>query len=143
MFTVAGKVSGVGSTTLPCLSIYAPAGNGFTIREIALWNTSITACEFKIQRLTTAGTPGTGLTEVEQDEDGPAPTATAFGPHTVAPTLGDVIRYCPIGAAIGAGFYYTFGGKGLRVKPGTGNGIGVVLATGTGQVLGYHIDWEE
>lgn len=143
MYTVAGVTSGVGSTTLPAVSIYAPAGNGLAIREIAVWNETNTACFYNITRLTTAGTPGSGLTEVEYAPDLRDPTATAFNAHSVAPTLGSVIRRMPIGAAVGAGFYYTWGGKGLIVPAGTGNGVGIILATGTGQLLSYHIDWEE
>jgi hypothetical protein len=143
MYTVSGKTSGVGTTARPCVSIYAPAGNGFVIREIAVWNTTVTACEYKIARLTTAGTPGSGLTEVEYAADLRDPSATAFDAHSADATVGNTIRYMPVGAAIGAGFYYTWGGNGLVVPSGTANGIGIVLATGTGQILAYHIDWEE
>jgi hypothetical protein len=143
MYTIAGVFSGIGSTTLPAVSIYSPAGNGFTIREIAVWNETVNACTYNIVRLTTTGTQGTGLTEVEYTSDLRDPTATAFAAHSVAPTLGNVIRRMPIGAAIGAGYYYTWGGKGLVVQSGTSNGVGIILAAGTGQLCAYHIDWEE
>ena len=145
MYTIAGKTAGVGSTTLPCLSIYSPSTNGFVIREFAVWNMTNTSCVYRIARLTSAGTPGTGLTEIEYAEDLRAPTATAFEPHTgTAPSVATAsIRFMPIGAAIGAGYYWTWGGKGLVVPSGTANGVGLILAEGTGQILGYHIDWEE
>ena len=53
-------------------------------------------------------------------------------------------RIMPIGAAIGAGYYYTYyDGGGITIAAGTGNGIGLVLVTGTGQLLSYKIAWEE
>jgi len=143
VYTISGVFSGIGSTTLPAVSIYSPSGNGFAIREIAVWNETVTACFYNIVRLSTTGTQGTGLTEVEYAADLRDPTATAFAAHSVAPTLGNVIRRMPIGAAVGAGYYYTWGGKGLIVPSGTGNGVGIILATGTGQLCSYHIDWEE
>jgi len=143
MYTYAGVFSGIGSTTLPAVSIYSPSGNGFVIREISCWNETVTACFYNIVRLTTAGTPGTGKTEIEYAQDLRDPTATVFDAHSVAPTLGAVIRRMPIGAAVGAGYYWTWGGKGLVVPSGTGNGVGIILATGTGQLCSVHIDWEE
>lgn len=143
MYTIAGKASGVGTTARPVVSVYAPAGNGFAIREIAVWNTEATACEYKIVRLTNATGQGTGLTEVEYATDLRDPTVTAFDTHSADTGIGSVIRYMPIGAAIGAGYYYTWGGKGLLVPAGTANGVGILLATGTGRILAYHIDWEE
>ena len=143
MHSVTGVTSGVGTTALPSVSIYSPAGNGFIIRELAVWNTTATACLYKWARLTTAGTPGAGLTEMEWDESGVAPTVTAFDAHSVGPTITNTIEYMPIGAAIGSGYYYTYGGRGLVVAPAVTNGVGLVLVSGTGQLLAYKIVWEE
>lgn len=143
MHSVAGLASGIGTTARPCVSVYSPAGNGFVIRELACWNTTTTACVYKWARLTTAGTPGSGLTEMEWREDGLAPTVTAFDAHSADATIGLTVEYMPIGAAIGAGYYYTYGSEGLVVAAGTGNGVGLVLASGTGQILAYKIVWEE
>ena len=143
MYTISGVFSGIGTTARPSVSAYSPAGNGFVIREIAVWNTTVTACTYKIARLTTAGTPGSGITEVEYANDLRDPTVTTFDAHSADATVGNTIRYMPIGAAVGAGYYYTWGGKGLIVPAGTANGVGIVLVTGTGQLCAYHIDWEE
>lgn len=143
MYTIAGVAGGVGTTARPSVSLYSPAGNGLTIREIAVWNTTAVACTYKILRLTNATGQGTGLTEVEFTPDFRDPTGTAFDTHSADTGQGAVIRYMPIGAAVGAGYYYTFGGLGLWVPSGTANGVGIQLATGTGQILAYHIDWEE
>ena len=48
-----------------------------------------------------------------------------------------------IGAAIGAAVIFTFGDSGLRIPIGTGNGIGVIVETGTGQVCQSYIVWDE
>lgn len=143
MHSVAGLASGVGTTARPCVSVYAPSGNGFRIRELACWNTETTACVYKWARLTAAGTPGSGLTEMEWDENGVNPTVTGFDAHSADATVGLTIEYMPIGAAIGAGYYFTYGGPGIVVQPGTGNGVGLVLASGTGRILAYKIVWEE
>jgi len=122
----------------------APAGNGFRVRELACWNTTATSCVYKWARITAAGTPGAGVTAVEWDESGLAPTATPKDAHSADATLGAQLEYMPIGAAIGAGYYYTYyDGAGITIAAGTGNGIGLVLATGTGQILAYKIAWEE
>ena len=143
MHSVAGLASGIGTTLQPSVSIFAPAGNGFRIRELACWNTTVTACVYKWSRITAVGTPGAGLTEMEWDEGSLAPTATAFDAHSGNATLGGTIEYMPIGAAIGAGYYFTYGDSGIVVAAGTGNGVGLVLASGTGQILAYKIVWEE
>lgn len=144
MHSVAGVASGVGTTARPCVSIYSPSGNGFVIRELAAWNTTTTACTYQWARFTTAGTPGSSITVNEWREDGLNPTATPKNAHSADATIGTIIEYLPIGAAIGAGYYYTYyAGEGLVVAAGTGNGVGLVLATGTGQLLAYKIVWEE
>ena len=122
--SVAGLASGVGSTTLPCVSIFAPAGNGFVIRELACWNTTATACVYKWQRFTAVGTAGSGLTEMEWDENGVAPTATAFDAHSVAPTAGLVISTCRSGRRSGPATTTRTGrpGSSLRLAPRTGSG---------------------
>jgi hypothetical protein len=29
------------------------------------------------------------------------------------------------------------------IQPGTANGVGIIIPTGTGQVLDYYFDWDE
>jgi len=144
MYVVSGVTSGIGTTARPSVSVMAPAGNGFRIRELAAFNTTATSCVYKWARVTAAGTPGADLTEVEWDEAGVAATATGKDAHSADATIGATVEYMPIGAAIGAGYYYTYyDGGGITIAAGTGNGIGLVLVTGTGQLLSYKIAWEE
>jgi hypothetical protein len=145
IYSVAGRSTGAGSTTLPVFSLYSPAGSGGAIREIGVFNTTATAVVLRVARITTTGTQGSGLTEVEYDEDSPPPLMTAFDTHTsTGPTLGaGSFRQAALGAAVGSGVIWTFGGRGLVIPPATTNGIGVIVAAGTGQILDFYIDWEE
>ncbi len=139
-----GVLTGAGSTTLPLISIYAAASVGGKVREIGLFNTTTTAVAVQLQRLTTAGTQGAGQTEAKYDPESVAANCTVFTTHTVGPTLGDDLGYrASLGAAIGAGVIWTFGDQGLRIEPGTGNGIGVLIENGTGQALQAYIVWDE
>lgn len=140
----AGVKTTAGSTTLPLVSLYAAAAVGAKVREIGVFNTTNTAVDIKLVRLTSQGTPGAGLTESKHDPDSAAASCTAFTTHSVAPTLGDDLGYrASLGAAVGAGTIWTFGDTGLRIPVGTGNGIGVVIENGTGQALQVYVVWDE
>jgi len=138
--------TGAGSTVLPIMSLYAPASQRLILREIGVFNTTVTAptVGLKLARLTTTGTQGTALTEVQFDPDAPAPVGTAFNTHSAGPTIAGDIAAMPVGAAIGAGTILTFYGEnnGLIIPKGTGNGIGIV-PLGTGQVCTAYIFWDE
>ena len=140
----AGVRTSAGSTTLPIISLYAAAAVGCRIFEIGCFNTTTTAAAIMLTRMTTTGTLGAGLTEAPWDTNTAAAACTAFTTHTVAPTLGADLGYrAPLGAAIGAGVIWTFGGNGLAILPGITNGIGILVATGTGQVCDAYISFEE
>lgn len=140
----AGVLTGAGSTTLPIISIYAAAASSGTIREIGVFNTTATAVDIKLTRLTTTGTQGAGQTEAAHDDNSPTASMTVFTTHTGAPTLGDDLGYrASLGAAIGSGVIWTFGGTGLRIPEGTANGVGVIVENGTGQACQAYIVWDE
>lgn len=137
--------STAGATTVrPQISAFAAAGQGFILREAAIFNTTTTAARYVLVRLTAQGTPGAGLTEAEWWTEG-AITVTAFTTHTADATLGANVAAMPIGAAVGAGTILTFYGEGngLYVPAGTGNGIGIAPASGTAQVADCHLIWDE
>jgi hypothetical protein len=140
-FSVSGRTTIVGTSALPNVSLYATAAVRPRVVEIGLFNTSSTACVVALVRLTTAGTQGTGLTEVAEDSPDHTALATAFAGHTVGPTIGGELRRASLGAAIGSGVIWTF--SGLEIPAGTGNGVGIIVPTGTGQTLDYSIAWEE
>lgn len=134
-----------GSSTLPCISVYSTATQGFILREAGIFNTTTTAARYFLARLSTAGTPGSGLTEIKFGTDEQvAPVVTGFAPHSVGPTIVGNIAAMPLGAAIGAGTILTFYGEnnGIQVAAGTANGIGIVC-TGTGQVSDAYFIWDE
>ncbi len=140
----AGVLTGVGSPTLPIISIYAAAAVRGAIKEIGVFNTTATALDIALRRLTTAGTQGAGLTESKHDPDSAAASMTAFTTHTGAPTLGDDLGYrASLGAAIGSGVIWTFSDKGLLVPVGVANGIGVIIENGTGQACQAYVIWDE
>lgn len=148
-FSAGGRNAG-GSTTLPLASIYGTAGaRNAHLREIHVVNVVATAHFLKLVRLSTAGTQGTGLTE--SFHGGLAADATSgmnvVNSHTVAPTVSADLGYnVSLGAAIGSGWVWTFGGEtGLVVPAGTANGIGILLAAGTvaANAIDFNFVWDE
>lgn len=139
MRAAVGARASTGSTTLPSGSLYAPANNGLMLVEVGLFNTTTTAAAFKLARLTTAGTASDLTTEVLEDGTG-TPIGTAKDTHTVGPTIGGTLRQATLGAAAGAGVIWT--GR-WWIPNGTANGIGIVCATGTSQIIDWYMVWEE
>jgi hypothetical protein len=139
--TVSGRATIAGTSTLPLVSLYATTGVSPNVVEVGIWNTTAIALVVALARLTTAGTQGAGLTEVCEDDPSHAPVATGFAGHTVAPTIGGEIRRADLGAAIGSGVIWTF--KGIRINNTTSDGLGLYIPSGTGQILDYHIAWDE
>ena len=143
-FAISGRTTIVGTNLLPNVSLYATAAVRPRIVEIGLFNTSVTAVEVSVNRLTTAGTPGTGLTEVPLDSPLHGAVATGFAGHTVGPTIGGELRRAVLGAAAGSGVVWTWPPDScLEIPEATTNGIGVIVPTGTGQTLAYYIEWLE
>lgn len=130
------RTTGAGSATLPMASMYSLGTGDLWVVEIHVTNTTVTAFECSVKRVTTAGTQGAAQTMVYGEG---ATNATAKGDprdtHTVAPTLvaGEACR-TSIGASIGSGMIWTFGARELLIPSGTANGIAVMPITGTGQI---------
>lgn len=142
-YSIAGRSTIAGTTVLPQFSLFGIAGIGCKVREVGVFNTTSTALAIALARLTAAGTPGVGLTEAEYDENAPAPSCTGFAGHTIAATVGQVVRQISLGAAVGSGVIWTFGDTGLVIQPGTANGVGIIIPTGTGQIVDYYLDFDE
>jgi hypothetical protein len=139
------RTTGAGSTTLPAAALVAAANNDVYVVEIGVSNSTATACNVAVRRHTTAGTPGTGQSEIPWDPDSTAATATLLDTYTSSgPTLtAGFYRNFDLGAAIGSGVIWTFSGRGLRIPKGTGNGICVLPGVGTGQILDVYFEWDE
>jgi len=111
--------------------------------EVGVFNTTVTGTEVALRRLTTAGTQGSALDELCED---PAitPAGTVFNTHSGGPTItAGQAKMGILGAAAGSGIIWTFGGKGLYIPAGTGNGLGLTVPNGTGQVWDFEFTWEE
>ncbi len=140
---VAGAVGAAAATTVRGPSLYSVAAVAGELREAACFNTTTTACRQQIKRLTATGTQGAGLTEAKYDDDSATASVTAFTTHTADATAGDAMHVMPCGAAIGSGTILTFYDRGIEWPVGTTNGIGILLASGTGQVTDCHLVWDE
>lgn len=139
-----GARLGAGSTTLPIISLYAVAGTRPKLKEVGIFNTTATSLEIYLCRLTSTGTQGAAIVEAEHDPEGSPPLCTLHQTHTVAPSLGEDLGYrAVIGAAIGAGIIWTFGEEGILIPVGTGNGVGVLIENGSGQVCQGYMVWDE
>jgi hypothetical protein len=123
--------------------LYATTGVRPNVREIGVFNTTATACAVAICRASATGTQGAGLTEVCQDDDSHTIIATAFNTHTADATVGSPVRQASLGAAIGSGVIFTFGGDGLVIDNATTAGLVITCPTGTGQHLDFYIEWTE
>jgi hypothetical protein len=130
------RTTGVGSATLPMTSIYSLATGDLWLVEVGITNTTVTAFEISLARLTSAGTQGAAAGAVTYEEGASNLTAkwAAVQAHTVAPGLGAEVRRASIGASIGSGIIWTFGGRGLLIPSGTANGLGLITISGTGQI---------
>jgi hypothetical protein len=145
-FSAAFTSAGAGSTTLPIGSLYATTLVRPRLVEVHVWNTTATAVELSLYRLTTTGTQGSTVTAAFENDNSQSAVSTAKNTHTVAPTLGGRLRQFNLGAAIGAGVILTFGGartEGLIIPNTTSDGIGVIVTSGTGQVCDLVFVWDE
>lgn len=130
------RTTGVGSATLPATSIYSLGTGDLWLVEVGITNTTVTAFEISLARLSSAGTQGAAAGAVTYEEGAANFTAkwSAVQAHSVAPTLGAEVRRASIGASIGSGVIFTFGGRGLLIPSGTANGLGLITISGAGQL---------
>lgn len=146
-YSAAFRSAGAGSATLPLGSLYATASIGTAaIVECGVFNTTATAVNVGLVRLSTAGTQGSAITVAAEDDTTQSAICTPKNTHTVGPTLGGVLRVADLGASIGSGVIWTFGTgrhSGLLIPSGTANGIGVYVPNGTGQVCDIYFVWDE
>jgi hypothetical protein len=144
MYSIAGRSTVVGTTLRAVASLFAIAARSGRLREVGVFNTTAVAVAVSLVRFTNATGVGAGLTEVEWDEESSGPVqCTGFAGHTADGAVGSPLRYASLGAAVGSGVIWTFGGNGIRIKIGTANGLGIIAPTGTGQILDFYYDWEE
>ncbi len=125
------------------MSLYAVASIGGRLREVGVFNTTSTALAIALARLTNATGVGAGQAEGEYDENAPPASCTIFAGHTADSAVGQILKQATLGAAVGSGIIWTFGENGILIQPGTANGIGIIVPTGTGQICDLYFDWDE
>lgn len=143
LYAAGGTSTNGGTAARPVGGLMAIASREGFVREIGVFNTTVTACAFRVARLTAAGTPGAALGETLYETTDVAPDCTAFNSWSADATISaDSLRRIQLGAAVGSGGIFTFGARGIHIPAGTANGIGIV-PVGTGQVVEFYIDWME
>ena len=145
-FSSAWRTNGAGSTTLPIGGLMATTTVRPRLVEVGVFNTTSTACAVALRRVTAAGTSGSAQTVVYESDPSQAAIATPKDTWTVAPTFASGnIRVASLGAAVGSGVIWTFGGAlgGLIIPNTTGDGIVLSVLTGTGQICDVSFTWDE
>jgi hypothetical protein len=144
-FAAGWRSTGAGSTTLPIAGLMAQASTPLWLVEVGITNTAAVAFSCSLRRiLTGAGTPGAAQTVNYEESD----TVTAKGDPrdtwTVTPTAfgAGSVRNTVIGASIGSGIIWTFGGRGLFIPAATTNGIAIIPFTGAGQISDVYFSWD-
>lgn len=138
-----GVKTSAGSTTLPLAALSSSTLVGVKLREIGVFNTTNTAVDIKLVKLSGLGTPGAAQTKTAHDPDSGSGAGTFTTTWTGAPTTTDLGYRASLGAAIGAGVIWTFGDQGIRAAAGTANGVGVIVENGTGQACQVYAVWDE
>ena len=129
-----------GATAGPQLE--ASTAHPFYLYEVGVFNTTTTAFAVSLNRYTVGGTAGAAITEQAED-DTFVPLTVATGVNSTASTVTGPFTAASIGAAIGAGVIWTFGGSGLRCPGTTDNGFTIIVPTGTGQHFDFYWVWGE
>lgn len=139
------RTTGAGSTTLPIAGLTATTGVRPRLREVGVFNTTAVAVAIALRRIITSlGTAGAAETEVYENDNSQTPVATLLNTWTVAPTfVTGNLRCGSLGAAIGSGIIWTFGGDGLVIPNTANDGIVIIPLTGTGQICDVYFAWEE
>lgn len=143
----AGAKTGAGSTILPLFTIWSGVNNQANIFEIGIFNTTTTAFDVKLVRLSSGpGTVGAALTKTPLDNPGAVSGCFAFTTQTAGTIAAvDAGLRASIGAAIGSGVIWTFAGEGFEIAAaaGTVNGVGVMVENGVGQAAQVYGRWNE
>lgn len=133
--------AGAGTTARPIIGILSTAVISPLLREIQLWNTTATACTYRLVNFT-GGTAGSGLTERKHRRNSPDSAVLGFGLWTADATIGEDTGYrIVVGAGAGNAGILTFGDAGLEGELGATSGLGLV-PVGTGQVCEASFTWD-
>ena len=142
---VAGLTTSAGSTTLPLCALVGGTGGRIRITEIGVFNTTSTAVNLVLCRLSTAGTPGTAATSRLTDQgDGATAVGALRNTYTgTAPTTTELGIGFPLPAAVGAGLIMTFPDDTLTIDKVANSAIGLLVESGAGQACRVWFRWAE
>lgn len=143
-YSAGALATGAGSTTLPTMTLYATATVGPKLREIAVFNSTATACVYELVTFSTAGTQGSSIgTAGLWDPGQPAAScALKHASSSTAPTVAQRLGILfPLAATIGAGVIRQV--PDMAISLGTGNGFGLLVHAGTGQLCYIDMTWVE
>ena len=119
-------------------------GGQWYLREVGIFNTTVTACAVGLAVCTATGTQAGTVTEYQTDDpSAPAPSEVCFLSQSTDSTVAAVIRQASLGAAIGSGIIWTFDKWEVSVLEGTANGIIITCPTGTAQHLDFYFNWQK
>lgn len=145
-YAAAWKTAGAGtSLALPIGGLIATTLVRPRLKEVGVFNTTTTAVDIQLRRLVTAvQTPGSAISTVWLNDNAQSAVATPKDTWTgTTPTyVAGAIRAGQLGAAVGSGVIWTFGGDGLII-PNTVNDAIVLVPNGTGQICDVYFEWEE
>jgi hypothetical protein len=141
----AGLTTTAGSTTLPVAALIGGTGARIRITEIGVFNTTATAVNLVLCRLSTAGTPGTAATSRLTDAaDAAAAVGTLRNTYSgTAPTTTELGIGFPLPGTAGAGLILTFPDDVLTIPAVASAGIGLIVESGTGQAVRIWMRWYE
>lgn len=138
------RTTGAGSATLPMASLISLNTGALYLVEVGVTNTTLTQFECSLKRLTAAaGTPGATQSVNYEEDSAMVAKGDARDTYTVGPTLvNGEIRRASIGASIGSGVIWTFGGRGLLIPSGSISGVCLMPMVGTGQISDVYWSWD-
>jgi hypothetical protein len=146
-YSAAWRSAGAGSTTLPIAGLMAQANTPLWVVEVWATNTTTGAISCALRKIiTSAGTPGASMQVFPEENDTVTVKGDPRDTWTVAPTFAtgtaQGVRNAAIGASVGSGDVFTFGGRGLYVPPGTTNGVALIPLVGAGAILDVSWSWD-
>lgn len=138
-----GMTTTIAGTALrPVFALLNAAASSGLVREFHLFNTTTTACAFKVVKFT-GGTAGAGQVEAKFRANAPAAVCAVVAGYTADVTIDeDTGIRAELGAAVGSGVILPFGDNGLEHGVGATKGIGLI-PIGTGQILEVAVIWDE
>jgi hypothetical protein len=144
-FSAGWRTAGIGSATLPIASLYAQATTPLWVVEVGCVNTTTTAVSMALRVATTTGTQGASKTVFREENDTITLKGDPRDTHSVLPTLLGTLegpRVGAIGASVGSGNVWVFGGRGFYIPPGTANGLCLIPLVAPGQICDVWFVWD-